>query len=115
MDLEENRAKVLAAPVPVLSQATEQDMRAMLKRALEIRDESLREQTLSAIATRLTTFPRAKLYALWREVIHVLARRPRQEVLVDLSALAPVLFTLGGKDAIVKAGWAIVDVGRWWP
>ena len=50
----------------------------------------------------------AKRFVSWR-LAHA------RDLLMDLSALVPVLAALGGAEAVAETFRAIQDVGRWWP
>jgi hypothetical protein len=52
---------------------------------------------------------------LWCEILPVLARRPRKDLVIDLEGLASVIIAVGGPMAAVEVTCAIQDVGRWWP
>jgi hypothetical protein len=43
-----------------------------------------------------------------------LTNLPRKNVLVEISRMAPVIFAIGGQDAVVEIAEAIQDTGRWW-
>lgn len=51
----------------------------------------------------------------WQDNFQILASRPREDLLSDLSALASVIAKIGGIEAIVETFNATQDVGRWWP
>ncbi len=86
-----------------------------LAAAREIGDADDRARALAALAPHLAALPRPALSPLWDETLPRLARRTRRDVLADLRALAPVLFALGGAEAVQETFRAIQDVGRWWP
>lgn len=71
--------------------------------------------SLATLAPRLAELPPSKLYPLWQRALHTLAARSRQDLLVDVRALEPVINALGGEEAVVETFRAIQDVGRWWP
>jgi hypothetical protein len=92
-----------------------------LAAARQIKDEHARARALAGLAPRLAALPYPIIARLWAEpqdglpLLHSLARRSRSDLLADLRALAPVLATLGGEEAIAEIFRAIQDVGRWWP
>jgi hypothetical protein len=56
-----------------------------------------------------------EFYSVWYETLQILAARTRQDLLIDIQALGPVIAKLGGEEAIAETFRAIQDVGRWWP
>ncbi|NES66933.1 MAG: hypothetical protein F6K24_17595 [Okeania sp. SIO2D1] len=58
--------------------------------------------------------PKTQLYPLWQDTLHTLSLRTRPELLSDITALTPVIFVLGGEEAIDNTAIAIQDVSRWW-
>ncbi|MFN3763285.1 MAG: hypothetical protein ACK4WK_08815, partial [Anaerolineae bacterium] len=86
-----------------------------LAAAREIGGEYWRAEALAALAPHLAALPRPALYPLWDETLPALAHRTRRDLLADLRALEPVIFALGGAEAVRETFRAIQDVGRWWP
>ena len=82
---------------------------------VQLQDDGLREWVLQKLALALTKLPSANIYALWRELLHFSAKRSRQSLLMDLTALAPIILVIGGTEAIEKISNAISEVGSWWP
>jgi len=74
-----------------------------------------RIKALVALALRLAKVPQSRLLPLWEEILGIAATCSRSDLLADLSALAPVIRTLGGPEAIDETCRAIEDVCRWWP
>ncbi len=72
-------------------------------------------EVLEVLASRLAKLPRATLYPLWCETLHIISQRTRRNLLTDLSTLAPVIFALGGTVAVVETCRSILEVGYWWP
>jgi hypothetical protein len=56
-------------------------------------------RTLSPFLSQLT---HNQLYPLWQESLHVLARRTRKDLFIDLSKLMPVFIKLGGEQQLSK-------------
>jgi hypothetical protein len=52
---------------------------------------------------------------LWCDVLHHHARKPRDELLRDLAAMAPLILHLGGQRAMDEAFEAMLEVMEWWP
>ncbi|WP_460205227.1 hypothetical protein [Scytonema sp. NUACC21] len=44
----------------------------------------------------------------------ILSVHRRPNLLSDINALTPVIFTLGGQEAVKDTASAIQDVSRWW-
>jgi len=53
-------------------------------------------------------------FSFWKKNLDVLAHRTRKDLLQDISALSPVIITLGGKEALAATALAIQEVGRQW-
>jgi hypothetical protein len=89
----------------------------LLLEALDVirKDEYYLQQTPKVLAQPLAQLPPATLHPYLREVLHVLARRPRGDLLGDLVELAPILAVLGGTQAVTMISNSIQDVGSWWP
>ena len=73
-----------------------------------------RTYVLSALTDKLTQMPTTQLYRLWENSLHALSLRTRPSLLSDITALTPVIFSLGGEEAIENIVIAIQDVSRWW-
>ena len=86
----------------------------VLTAARSIEAESDRADALSSLALQLSQIQKTALFAHWRETLHILSVHTRPNLLRDISALTPVIFTLGGKEAVKDTAFAIQDVSRWW-
>jgi len=71
-------------------------------------------RTLSTLGPLLARLPRESLRPRWEHSLEV-ATRSRAAVLQELTALVPVVTTLGGPDAAATVLSAVEDVDRWWP
>ncbi|MGK7886830.1 MAG: NB-ARC domain-containing protein [Crocosphaera sp.] len=69
---------------------------------------------LELIGVYLSQLSSDRIYPLWCDVVHILARRTRKDFLYDLRALIPVIQSLGATETIEEMAVAIQDVGRWW-
>jgi hypothetical protein len=88
-----------------------------LAAARSIQDESKlgrRADALSSLADKLSQIQKTQLFSLWRETLHILSVHTRPNLLSDIKALTPVIFTLGGQEAVKDTADAIQDVSRWW-
>ncbi|NEP77264.1 MAG: hypothetical protein F6K39_03205 [Okeania sp. SIO3B3] len=85
-----------------------------LTAAQQIQDEYDRANVLNALADKLTQMPKTQLYPLWQDTLHTLSLRTRPDLLSDITALTPVIFYLGGEEAIKNTAITIQDVSRWW-
>lgn len=74
-----------------------------------------RAARLGPLAEELANMSPEVLYPEWRKAFRVLGNYAREEFLVDLGALAPVIFQLGGAAVIDELPEAIDNVRRWWP
>ncbi len=72
-------------------------------------------QLLAEIVPALVTLSRAQLAEFWQDILTHLTQRRRKNLLADLIALEPIIFSLGGADGIAEISHAIQDAGRWWP
>ncbi|WP_268768195.1 NB-ARC domain-containing protein [Mastigocoleus testarum] len=85
-----------------------------LAAAREIQDDYYRAYALSSLAEKISQMQKPQLFDLWRENFHILSRRTRPNLLSDIEALTPVIFALGGAEAIKDTACAIQYVSRWW-
>ncbi|MGD1698800.1 hypothetical protein ACP6PM_02605, partial [Dapis sp. BLCC M229] len=108
---ESYRAKVLSA---LADKLTPEILPEALAAARLIEDESYRAKVLSALADKLSQIPKTQLYPLWQNTLHTLSLRTRPGLLSDIKILTPVIFSLGGQEAIKNTAIAIQDVSRWW-
>jgi hypothetical protein len=83
--------------------------------AIEIDDASDRRERLDKIIARFHHLPRSELYTLWRRTLHSLALRKRENLLADISAIAPLAEVLGGTAALIEIARALEDTTEWWP
>jgi hypothetical protein len=90
-------------------------MRDALAFAFETKFPQGAERAVGKLVPYLVTLSPEGLLLVWRETLHTLATRTRQDLLEGLGAMAPVIFALGGADAVDETFRAIADVGRWWP
>jgi hypothetical protein len=79
-----------------------------------IQDEFSRAKALSALAKPLSEMPTNLLFPVWKQTLHELSFRTRQNLLTDIKELVPVIEALGGQAAIASVGYAIQKVTRWW-
>ncbi|MEI2581278.1 NB-ARC domain-containing protein [Scytonema sp. PRP1] len=108
---EDSRARALAAladklPSDLLPEA--------LAAAKLIQHKYYRTDALAALALPLSKIPTTLLFPAWGQTLHELSLRTRQNLLKDIETLVPVIFTLGGQEAIAEVSCAISNVARWW-
>jgi hypothetical protein len=106
-----DQAEILA---PLVLHIPEPWLAGMIE-IVQLKDDRLRVGVLQNLALVLTKLPPLTSYSMWRELLHCSAKRIRQGLLMDLTALAPVIAMMGGTEAIEKISDAIPEVGRWWP
>jgi hypothetical protein len=112
----DQRFDTLAALLPRrLGDARTEAFVELLRTARHISSFSDRRDRLAQIAPELTALPRARLFALWHEMVGELAERRREQLLADIAGLAPVVAALGGADGVREAARAIIDIASWWP
>jgi hypothetical protein len=71
-------------------------------------------ESYSHLCAQWIQLPRQEAYEVWCEVIHGLAKYPREQVLDQLSQLVKVIAYLGDGQAIVQTGKNILEVSHWW-
>jgi hypothetical protein len=86
-----------------------------LPAARAIADEGARAIALAALAGPWLQFDHYGAGDLMGEILALLSRGPRPELLAALPDLAPVISALGGPAAVMEVFHAIKDVCRWWP
>ncbi|MBW4566215.1 MAG: hypothetical protein KME32_35135 [Mojavia pulchra JT2-VF2] len=89
-------------------------LRETLAATKEIQDESSRAEVLSSLAVKLSQLPKNQLFSLWRDNLYILSLRTRRDLLSQMGTLTPVIFALGGEQAVKDTASAIQDVSRWW-
>ena len=108
---QEYRAKVLTA----LADNFPELLPEALAAARQIQSQEHRAEVLSALVEKLSQIPKTQLYPLWQNTLHTLSLSTRRNLLLsDITALTPVIFSLGGEEAIKNTAIAIQDVSRWW-
>lgn len=83
--------------------------------AAEITESSARADALGKLLPALMDLSEQEFQQLWFDLLDVLARRSRRDLLGDIAVLAPVIAYFGGEEAIQEVTRAIQDVMRWWP
>lgn len=109
---EDKRAGALAGLLPHLPHEL---LKAALPLAQSLSEANNRVIVFDRLASRLVELPLTIRLSLWEEIVSYSARRTRKDLLIDLRTLAPVIFSLGGVEAIEETFRAIQDVARWWP
>ena len=96
-------------------------VRKSLRQALTSRPHTFRrteysvDQLFLAAARFWNEFSPNELYDTWLEILDDIGQYSRQDLLVTLAALAPIVKLLGGSEAQAAVVDAIDDVTRWWP
>ena len=85
-----------------------------LAAARKIQSEYNRANVLSSLADKLSQIQKTTLFSHWQDTLHILSVHTRPNLLSDIEALIPVMFTLGGQKAVKDTATAIQDVSRWW-
>jgi hypothetical protein len=81
----------------------------------DIDDYTVRCTALAELSEPFAALLPIDFYPLWRETLHFLADRTREDLLADLTGLGRVLMVLGGPETVMETARAIQDVGLWWP
>jgi len=63
----------------------------------------------------LAHVPAEQQYPRWRNVLHLMGRHSRQDLLLGIRELAPVVVTLGGQEAVSEVRRVIDEIGQWFP
>ncbi len=84
-----------------------------LRAAASVR-ECTRPRALRALAKKLTQLPAWQCHELWCETINAVESHDRTDLLIDLSALAPAIFYLGGVRSIWETAFAARTMREPW-
>ncbi|HLP90006.1 MAG TPA: NB-ARC domain-containing protein [Nostocaceae cyanobacterium] len=81
----------------------------------QIKDTHSRSKCLSLFFIKMfSDKPKNQIYARWLEILPTLYRLKRREFNESIIILIPLIFQLGGKEALMEIAAAVQDVGRWW-
>ncbi len=72
-----------------------------------------RSESLEKLVPHVLPLPRETIYRFWCDTLHIAATRTREDILLDLQALIPVLRALGGKTLIGNVAQSLIEVGYW--
>ncbi|MCS7286523.1 MAG: hypothetical protein RMK30_06645 [Anaerolineae bacterium] len=111
----EIRCALIEASIHSLAKNIPPKLIAALAFICQMPDEHQCASALYLLAFRLSPDLYPEVLAAIAEILSVLARRTRRDLLSDFQALAPVIHALGGEQAVVETFQAIQDTGRWWP
>jgi len=108
------RAEIVARISSYLSEKQKyKTVRKVLELEIEEGEDWIR--ILEEMIPYLLHLPPTILYPLWCELLHILARTSRQELLLNMRVLTPLILRLDGPGAAVEVCHAILAVGNWWP
>lgn len=80
-----------------------------------LQSELHRVQVLSAVVKNISLKkPLNDVFSMWQEILKLLSRLEREKFQQVIQELVPVIFNLGGKEALTEVATAIQDVSRWW-
>jgi hypothetical protein len=85
-----------------------------LKAAQAIQRQSWHVQALDALAPYLAQLSTPELANLWQQALRVSCLGTRQDLLQDITALAPVICVLGNSTGSKRVVSSIQRVCRWW-
>ena len=113
-DEDESKVVLLAGLAPNLPHEL---LAQALEAARKIESLAGRLQALAPLALRMNQFPfDNSLYPLWRDILHLLSRGTRRDLLRLVPLLEPVMVTLCGSDQIVTdIAHSVTSVGQSWP
>ncbi len=78
-------------------------------------DHELREELLEILAPCVATAPIPVARKILTLILQRLATNPRDQLLMDVAALRPLIFAIGGKRACIESFQAILDTKLAWP
>lgn len=87
----------------------------LFKVARAINFPEWRIKTMAVLVPYLLNLPHNDLHVLWQESLHLATQRIRSSLLGDISTLTPIIWKLGGTEAVALTLNSIHDVERWWP
>ncbi len=85
-----------------------------INRSEEFEDDHARQDALGLLIPLISQLPRPRQYELWSWALEELSKRPREELLDDLPALAPVFLALGGTREVEQIIQFLLDARQWW-
>jgi NB-ARC domain/APAF-1 helical domain len=110
---EEYRAQVLSS---LADKLPENLYNEALETAFQIQNEEYRAKVLSPLFKAMSLSKREnELYKMWLKITKsTLSKIKREGFQLNIGILVPIIYKLGGKDAVMEIANAIQDVGRWW-
>ncbi len=109
------KAEVLTKIVPYLSEKLKcETVREALQAAQLLEERDDRARVLAEMTPHLLDLPPVALYALWRDLLHLLAHSTRPDLLTNIRTLTPIMLKLGGPEVILEISRVILAVGEWW-
>lgn len=78
-------------------------------------DHELRQELLEILAPCIATAPIPAARKIFTLMLQRLATNPRDHLMMDLAALRPLIFAIGGKTACIESMQAILDTKLSWP
>ncbi len=114
-----NRVMVLS---PFTAQLSIKERKSLLLTLIHVRNiERWKDNVLCYVEQFISAWQEDNFDGLtphlpvWSEALRILSRARRDDLLITLAALAPLINHLGGPAAVGETVAAIRDVGRWWP
>jgi hypothetical protein len=89
--------------------------KSVLQTAQATQNEKHRANVFSNFSVQSQSFPRSILYPVWEMVLLHISRNTRPQALADIAALMPVIFRLGGKNAVRDTFLVVQTISSWWP
>ncbi len=74
-----------------------------------------RGKLLRPLAIWLRDYSARDIHIAWEQVLPISANTGRADLLEDIGALAPLILSMGGEQALMDTVDAIQDVCDWWP
>lgn len=113
--VERDRVRAFSHLAPYLDETERvQALREALETVEKIGDEGHRASAFEDLAPSLANLPATALYPLWRQIMRSPVNLTCQSLLGSLRALIPVIFHLGGEQAIEDTFRAIQWAGKQW-
>lgn len=102
------------APAPLSASSLDQVWQMVFREDFTLRNQNDSDEIAKVIGVAMLQ-PEKVRSAMWSHACHGLMRSRRQHTFDYLAAMTPLLYSLGGREAILEAANAAADVTRWWP
>lgn len=87
----------------------------ILQAARATQNEEFRAEAFKDFSIKASILPQSVLSMIWQMILLHLGQCTRPQALIDIAALMPVIYRLGGKKAVRDTFLAVQTVSIWWP